>query len=607
MADSGKQSPLGVNVLGSVLQNTGLNINPVAAAHMGQSKTYADYTFGTVVQNTCLRLLTWSINDAYNRGVVTDAVYDNLISIGLAVNSIATVGITSTIERFTVTHGTGTVVQFPVGTFIRLSGVTSPSITDPQGYNGYWQVETSSIGSFTVLSSLDLGTATVQGNIFYGVSIPGLGNSKPYTYDWTGPSNNGSPTTALRAAWNPYNSSNGVTQWGYVRLIALQAWNEFNWNGEQTAPYVFYKDFCSSFITGSSFVDYSNSAMFAMEASKGFLQGTYSNMNDLISADVAGVNLALRPFGEDLIALGKAIDLRKISTFGLPSVLLQTIREFNAITPSLTLALLSSGLSTEEVQNIIDDAVPITSNQQQKVYGAFLIIVGVDLEDILIPLNCKTKGLESLADLLNPKKLFPNSYQSLTVPLYNVQPNLPTNSKTYYPIYGAGSVNPTLSSPSVVGQVGPQPLPGTPPVIGNRPAPITTQSYPSQQLSSPNPQFVTGPGQDSGSEFILSGGVYAGAGQVVVGPGPVSGPQVPYDRGEPPRPDWLWNDRTGTWISSEYNSFINLEPKEQRAVIQGYMAENNIGVYTTAGFEDPNTAGLLDYYTRTVTQNPGQG
>lgn len=607
MADTGKQSPLGVNVLGSVLQNTGLNINPVAAAHMGQSKVYGSYTFGSVVQNTCLRLLTWSIHDAYNRGVVTNSVYDNLISIGSATSSIATVSITSTIARFTVTHGTGTVSQFPLGSFVRLSGVTSPSITNPQGYNGYWQVETSTVGSFTVLSSLNLGTATVQGNIFYGISIPGLGNSKPYTYDWTGPSNNGSPTTALRAAWNPYNSSNGVTQWGYVRLIALQAWNEFNWNGEQTAPYVFYKDFCSSFMSSSSFVDYTNSAIFAMEASKGFLQGTYSNMNDLISADLAGVNLALKPFGDDLIALGKAINLSKISTFGLPSVLLQTIREFNAITPSLTLALLSSGLTTEEVQSIIDNSAPITANQEQKIYGAFLIIVSVDLADILIPLNCKTKGIESLADLLNPKKLFPNSYQSLTVPLYNTQPNLPTNSKTYYPIYGTGSVNPTLTSPSVIGQVGPQPLPGTPPVMGNRPAPITTQSYSNQQSSSPSPQFVPGPSQNPGSEFILSGGVYAGSGQVVVGPGPGSGPQVPFNPGEPPRPDWLWNDRTGTWISPEYNSFIGLDRTEQRAVIQGYMKENNIDVYTNAGFEDPNTSGLLDYYTRTVTQNPGQG
>jgi len=578
MADTGKQSPLGVNVLGSLLQNTGLNINPVAAAHMGQSKTYESYTFGSVVQNTCLRLLTWSINDAYNRGVVTDPVYDNLISIGSATSSIATVSITSDITRFTVTHGTGTILQFPVGSFIRISGVTSPSITDPQGYNGYWQIETSSIGSFTVLSSLNLGTAVVQGNIFYGVSIPALGNSKPYTYDWTGPSNNGSPTTALRAAWNPYNSSNGVTQWGYVRLIALQAWNEFNWNGEQTAPFVYYKDFCSSFITGSSFVEYTNSAIFAMDASKGFLQGTYSNMNDLISADVAGVNLALKPFGDDLIALGKAIDLKKISTFGLPSVLLQTIREFNAITPSLTLALLSSGLTTEEIQSIIDNTAPITVEQEQKIYGAFLIIVGVDLTDILIPLNCKTKGLESLADLLNPKKLFPNSYQSLTVPLYNSQPNLPTNSKTYYPIYGTGSVNPTLTSPAVVGQVGPQPLPGTPPVLSTRPAAITTQSY-NVSSATVSPVFTTGGGTTQ---------------------------TVPLDKVNPPKPGWVWDESSSSWISPELYAWKQLDLAEGRKIVREYMKANNIEFLITNPGDDNNQA-IMDWYNQNVTKRPGQG
>lgn len=377
MSDTGKQSPLGVNVLGSVLQNTGLNINPVAAAYMGNSKTYSTYTFGTVVQNTCLRLLTWSINDAYVRGLLSSTVYDELISIGSS-------------------------------------------------------------------------------------SIPALGNSKPDSFDWTGPANNGSPDTSLRASWNPYDSTNPVTQWGYTRLIALQAWNEFNWNGEQAASSVYYKDFCSSFITASGFVDYTNTAITAMEESNGFLQGTYSNMNDLITADIAGVNLALKPFGEDLIALGKAINLSKISMFGLPSILLQTIREFNALTPSLTLALLSSGLTTDEIQNIIDNTISVTENQEQKIYGAFLIIVGVDLADILVPLNCKTKGLESLADLLNPKKLFPNSYQSMTVPLYNAQPNLPTNSKTYYPIYTSTGVNSSLSSPAVTAQVGSQTVSGTP-------------------------------------------------------------------------------------------------------------------------------------------------
>ncbi len=581
MSDTGKQSPLGVNVLGSVLQNTGLNINPVAAAHMGQSKTYASYTFGSVVQNTCLRLLTWSINDAYNRGVVTNPVYDNLISIGLSVNNIATVSITSTIARFTVTHGTSTIAQFPEGSFVRISGVTSPSITNPQGYNGYWQVETSTVGSFTVLSSLDLGTATVQGNIFYGVSIPGLGNSKPYTYDWTGPSNNGSPTTALRAAWNPYNSANGVTQWGYVRLFALQAWNEFNWNGEQEAPFVYYKDFCSSFISGSAFVDYTNSALFAMEASKGFLQGTYSNMNDLISADIAGVNLALKPFGEDLIALGKAINLSKISTFGLPSVLLQTIREFNAITPSLTLALLSSGLTTEEIQSIIDNAAPITVEQEQKIYGAFLIIVGIDLEDILVPLNCKTKDLESLADLLNPKKLFPNSYQSLTVPLYNAQPNLPTNSKTYYPIYGEGSVNPTLTSPAVIGQVGPQPLPGTPPVIGNRPAPVATVSYAGSQ------------GGGGGSDVVFS-----------TGP---SSPAVLLDKVNPPSPGWVWDEGSSSWMAPDLYAWKNLPTETRRDVVRQY-ATGSGNASEVVIFNDPSVEQkIVDWYNKNVTNNSGQG
>ena len=55
MADSGIQSPLGINVLGSVLQNTGLTINPVAAGYMGISKSNSDYYFGSLVNSTALR------------------------------------------------------------------------------------------------------------------------------------------------------------------------------------------------------------------------------------------------------------------------------------------------------------------------------------------------------------------------------------------------------------------------------------------------------------------------------------------------------------------------------------------------------------------------
>ena len=83
MSQSGKQSPLGVNVNGSLLQNVGFYINPVAQGYMGTSKTNTDYTMGTVVGGTCLRLLAYAINDAYTRGVLGTSTYDNLISIGI--------------------------------------------------------------------------------------------------------------------------------------------------------------------------------------------------------------------------------------------------------------------------------------------------------------------------------------------------------------------------------------------------------------------------------------------------------------------------------------------------------------------------------------------
>jgi hypothetical protein len=195
-------------------------------------------------------------------------------------------------------------------------------------------------------------------------------------------------------------------------------------------------------------------------------------MNDLITADLTGVNLATRTFGQDLINLGKALDLKTLYTFGLPSNLLTTIKSVNGLTASLRVALIASGLSTEEINQATDN-INVTTAQQQKIYGSFLIITGTDLSEILISLNCNTVGLETLADLLNPKKMFPNSYQSLTVPVYNATgASQPTNSKTYYPIYVGNSVNSALNAPAIVIQLAPVPPPQPP-----GPAPSEGRQY----------------------------------------------------------------------------------------------------------------------------------
>lgn len=397
MSNTPKQSPLGVNTLGSLLNDTGFKINPSMTSYIGQSKDNNTYSPGSLINNTCLRLLTYAINDAYIRGAasgnstVSTTTYNNLISIGAN-------------------------------------------------------------------------------------TIPGLGNSVPPTYDAVDPSNqwSGEATTGYAiagntdqgqdATWLPYNTSNpnvSVTQWGYLRLLVLQAWNTFNWNGQTvTASNPKYQDFCNSFNIADGFLKYSNQAINAAENSKTFLKGTYSNMNDLISADVTGVNLATREFGQDLINLGKAINISRISTFGLPSNLLQTIRQNNALNQDLSLAIIASGLSQSDYENISQGGTA-TKEQEQKLFGAFLVIRGESLRQILIPLLVKTENIVSLADLLNVSKLFPNSYQSMTVPVYNLSSG-PTNAKTYYLIHKDKTVNTQLTQPAITKQVGGQVLMGEP-------------------------------------------------------------------------------------------------------------------------------------------------
>ncbi len=388
MATTGKQSPLGINLLGSLLNNTGLTINQVASSYMGISKTNTDYAFGKVVQDTVLRLLTWAINDGYIRGpgdsntTLSDATYNNLISIG--------------------------------STTLPALGNSKPP-------------------TYIVNDPANVWTDTA---VAYGVqngtsdALPGPATSG-YSSDEYNDLNQGQCAT-----WIPYNTTNdnkSATQWGYTRLHALQAWNEFNWNGttvDSASPE--YKEFVSSFTTISDWINSSNQTILTNNDANTFLDGVYSNMNDLGSADIAGVSLASYEFGQDLVNLGKAIDLSQLNKFGLPSVLLKILAKNNIITPDLMLALLAAGLVGTAVSDIVNETIVASKKQEQQIYSAFLIITSSNLAPILAALQCTTTEINVLADLLNVRKLFPISYSSLTAPVYNSQANLPTNSKTYY-------------------------------------------------------------------------------------------------------------------------------------------------------------------------------
>lgn len=324
-------SPLNINSIGQLLQNQGLQINPIAQSYMGISEfSHGNYTKGSTVGGTVLNALTDAIKIAYDRNLVTSSVYDAIISIGVS-------------------------------------------------------------------------------------SIGALGDSKPTTFT------------------NTYNKE--MSQWGWLRLIPWQAWREFYINNGS------YTDFCSTFSTCFGKYQQLNLPINAANNSIGYLDKIYSNMNDLITADIAGVSLSTFYWGQDLIKSGRAIDLLEIEVFGNPDALLRNLYKNKAITQALGLALLSVGITDTESKNLSLGTTQATTDQQKLIYAAFCLVSDQDLIDILIPLNCQTANLTTLADLLDPKKLFPNSFASLTVPVYNSTPQ-PNNSKTYYLIYTAsGGVN----------------------------------------------------------------------------------------------------------------------------------------------------------------------
>lgn len=535
MALSGKQSPLGINTLSGLLSNQGIKINPVAQNLLGSSKTNDDYDPGSLVNNTCLKTLTYAINDAFKRGQPSSTGYMtecNLqtntivpstatLTVGKLMRGYIKVGMTLTVNNpvvfgyniftagsfvigqtyiikstgntdFTLIGapnnlpGTSFVANGPgLGNGTAYVNVTLTVVSNilGEGTGSKWNVNISppppSIADYLDLKNLEFTAATANytvNNTVYtnmlqiGQSrIPALGNTKPPTYIdndpsgvWLGQATSGyaipGPTgqgqDAKWQTWNATADNASVTQWGFLRLLALQSWNEFNYNGlpelikSTITPQL--KSYAQTFLGYNGFIGQSNQVIVAMRQSKQFAEGTFSNMNDMITADITGVSLSSQAFGQDLINLGRALNLARIENFGLPSTLLQAMQQNAAVSPSVSLALIGTGMTHDEINTILITGTA-TPEQEKKLYNAFTVVDGQDLQEVLQVLRVTTKGITTLADLLSVKKLFPISRSTLTVPIYNTSPG-PTNSKTYYLLFVNDDMNPQLVAPAVQAQ-----------------------------------------------------------------------------------------------------------------------------------------------------------
>lgn len=276
--------------------------------------------------------------------------------------------------------------------------------------------------TLSLQTSAGLQPSTVQSLQTIGAStIPALGDSVPTAYQNTNYPVVPSPVVYLIPTYN----GNGMFS-GQIANIG----NSYLGNGDVgKLSQVFsaaqgYASLCNVFI---------NSAINAN--SNNYLGPTYNqaasglgNMDNLITGEITKLTLAFTVFGEDLAALGEAIDLANLEEFGTPAALLQqlaNIANIDGTLPCVEVALLAAGLTAAEINDLVNNnrlsatnTTGLSDNQfntlQKKAYAGLTNVAGDCLDQVLTVLGITTPNITQMSDLLDPAMIFPNSYLSLT-------------------------------------------------------------------------------------------------------------------------------------------------------------------------------------------------
>jgi hypothetical protein len=176
--------------------------------------------------------------------------------------------------------------------------------------------------------------------------------------------------------------------------------------------------FVQVFTLAEGYITSTNNYILSANNSTTYYGSSFTSINSLITADLDQVNLAFDAFGTDLKNLGEAVDLGNLNNLGSPLALLQQISAVAGLTPRLLQELNILNVNP----NVVFDPPALLAPLlllEKVLYRTYQEITGNDLDEILMLLNVTTPGIVSLADLLNPVKMFPNSFYSLTVKTVN--------------------------------------------------------------------------------------------------------------------------------------------------------------------------------------------
>jgi hypothetical protein len=159
-----------------------------------------------------------------------------------------------------------------------------------------------------------------------------------------------------------------------------------------------------------------------------FQADTFDGVDNMMSGGLTAVTPDTRALSKDLTNLGQLIDLQQIDQLGNPVALLRQLARQGAVTAPLLIELNNQGIAADAVSAMIRSTESVPPVVQKLLYQAMQQVTGNDLTQVLQILAVSTAGIDTMADLLDPAKIFPASYGSLITPTCSGNQPVYTNS-----------------------------------------------------------------------------------------------------------------------------------------------------------------------------------
>ena len=140
-------------------------------------------------------------------------------------------------------------------------------------------------------------------------------------------------------------------------------------------------------------------------------------MDNLITGGFSQVSETFGALGEDLGNLGNLIDMDNLPNLGEPAALVKQLASVGGLVPGVENALRTAGIDSGSIASLATGSfADIGDSANKLLYDGLTRVTGTDLAQVKNVLGVRTTGIDSMADLLNPAKILPTSYPTLTMP-----------------------------------------------------------------------------------------------------------------------------------------------------------------------------------------------